>query len=340
MAIYIGNAENELTKVRGAASIGPKGDKGDPGPAGPQGIPGPKGDKGDPGEAYIDRQSEFASWRAFHPTAEVIEFIKDTVTSEGKYKFFDDTYLYHCDIVNATKDDAVAYYCLMTVYSNETGAPDIDRKIYAGAAIDALVRDESDEIADKAWVAEQGFLVATASARDASTDTQEVKIDTATGKLYTAPTGGSVDGLPFFVEVTKTNDTLSADKTFSEISAAFYGNESNAPRPIIVRYKFGYIDHEYEVASFINRSVRRYAMFCCQLSGTVYSLYVDATNGADIWGELSFATATYSEDIPDIPLDNYHYPTTAAAQKLIEDAIGDTATALSDLDALIGGGAE
>lgn len=188
MAIYIGNAENELTKVRGAASIGPKGDKGDPGPAGPQGIPGPKGDKGDPGEAYIDRQSEFASWRAFHPTAEVIEFIKGTVTSEGKYKFFDDTYLYHCDIVNATKGDAVAYYCLMTVYSNETGAPDIDRKIYAGAAIDALVRDESDEIADKAWVAEQGFLVATANAAPAGMTTQEVY--KSGGKLVTAAGGG------------------------------------------------------------------------------------------------------------------------------------------------------
>ena len=60
MAIYIGTAENELTKVCGAAAIGPKGDKGDkgekgdpgdPGPAGPQGPQGPKGDDGAAGHA-------------------------------------------------------------------------------------------------------------------------------------------------------------------------------------------------------------------------------------------------------------------------------------------------
>lgn len=39
MAIYIGTAENELTKVCGAASIGPKGDK---------------GDKGDPGDGSVN----------------------------------------------------------------------------------------------------------------------------------------------------------------------------------------------------------------------------------------------------------------------------------------------
>lgn len=38
MAIYIGNAENEVMKVCGAASIGPKGDKGDKGDTGPAGT--------------------------------------------------------------------------------------------------------------------------------------------------------------------------------------------------------------------------------------------------------------------------------------------------------------
>lgn len=328
MAIYIGNAENELTKVCGAASIGPKGDKGDPGEAGPQGPQGPKGDKGDtgpagpqgsqgpqgpkgdkgdPGEAYIDRQSEFASWRAFHPTAEVIEFIKDTITSEGKYKFFDDTYLYHCDIVNATKDDAVAYYCLMTVYSNETGAPDIDRKIYAGAAIDALVRDESDEIADKAWVAGQGFLVATADAAPAGMTTQEV-YKTTDGKLVTAA-GGGLQEVFWAAYPNPSAAPPVVGSTFSEVTAQIDGNKA-----VFVKYN-----------SRIYHAEKRdsdYVYFASDENAITYFVKLSSDNE---WTNGSYplqATAYRDSTIPDNP-SNAHYPSSLAVKTYVDAAIGD-----------------
>lgn len=388
MAIYIGNAENELTKVCGAASIGPKGDKGDPGEAGPQGPQGPKGDKGDtgpagpqgsqgpqgpkgdkgdPGEAYIDRQSEFASWRALNPTAEVIEFIKDTITSEGKYKFFDDTYLYHCDIVNATKDDAVAYYCLMTVYSNETGAPDIDRKIYAGAAIDALVRDESDEIADKAWVAEQGFLVATADAAPAGMTTQEV-YKSAAGKLVTPAGGGggttdhdqltnrdaagqhpisAISGLqdaldgkadaddinePLVFDVYEEDDTLKSDISFDDIRQAYITEK----RTVFARYYFEYTTHQYELSVFVDIGTNHIAQFTSPAGATTYVLVLRDEDGEDKWSD---ATVKKVDTISGSGNAN-DYPSTSAVVAYVSAAIGDTASQLTALDNLIGGDGE
>lgn len=170
-----------------------------------------------------------------------------------------------------------------------------------------------------------------ASARNAATDTQEVKIDTATGKLYTAPTGGASSEVPMIVNVSKSGDVISADKTFDEIRAAYIGDASTPQRIVFARLN----NYEYE----LTLCTSNVAQFTAPSSGAVYSLILRRTSGA--WSESSINIAIYDEvTSATIPIDNLHYPTTIATQRLIDVAIGDTASALSALDNLIGGDAE
>lgn len=331
MAIYIGNAENELTKVCGAASIGPKGDKGDPGEAGPQGPQGPKGDKGDtgpagpqgsqgpqgpkgdkgdPGEAYIDVQDEFNSWRALNPTAEVIEFIKDTITSEGKYKFYDDVdYLNFCDIIKVAKADTAAttYYCTSTAYGNESGAADISVTVYAGATIDALVRNATCEPADKTWVNAKGYLVATAGAVPAGTTTQEV-YKTTDGKLVTAA-GGGLQEVFWAAYPNPSAAPPVVGSTFSEVTAQIDGNKA-----VFVKYN-----------SRIYHAEKRdsdYVYFASDENAITYFVKLSSDNE---WTNGSYplqATAYRDSTIPDNP-SNAHYPSSLAVKTYVDAAIGD-----------------
>ena len=157
MAIYIGNAENELTKVRGVASIGPKGDKGDPGPAGPQGIPGPKGDKGDPGDAPLNIQSDYDQWRYDNPTSDIVEFFRreETFEAPGRYTFWDGEATVIYELLHAVHEEGdESYYGIADFF--DTAHTAVDRRVYAAGEVTHLARLEDDEIATKKYVSEHG----------------------------------------------------------------------------------------------------------------------------------------------------------------------------------------
>ncbi len=154
MAIYIGNAENELTKVCSATAIGPKGDKGDPGPAGPQG---PKGDKGDPGEPPRNVQSDYDQWRYDNPSSDIVGFFRrvETFGTPGRYTFFDGGATVNYELLHAIHEEGdESYYGIADFY--DTAGPAVDRRVYAAGEVAELSRAEDSEIATKKYVAEHG----------------------------------------------------------------------------------------------------------------------------------------------------------------------------------------
>ena len=157
-----------------------------------------EGDLAKKENAFINIQEYYDSWIAEHPSGDVEDFIK-TIADVGKYKFSDYESEYYYELKDAAQsDEGHSYYGTLDIYDGGTTA--ITRKAYFGDTVAGLSRVTDIELADKKYVAEHGAEIPMAdsdtlggikaAARDASTDTQEVKIDTASGKLYTAP-GGS-----------------------------------------------------------------------------------------------------------------------------------------------------
>lgn len=294
MAIYIGNAENELTKVCSAASIGPKGDKGDPGPAGPAGPQGPKGDKGDPGSVWQDVQHDLDRWRQYHPTEYAVEFIKALGT--GMYVFFDNDMLYHVRTVFASENGSSGeYYCTLEVY--DAGNCDVSRFLYSGTTLAELNRTTDLELADKAWVEAKGYLAATTGQPQAVT-TQDVWKD-SNGKLVTAAGGGEGAQELFWAAY--------GSSSFADVTAQLAAN-----KVVAVNYN--------ERLYYATTHSADYVYFAADDGARTFYLKLTSddvwTNGVYLLQVTSYRDST----IPAEPSDA-HYPSSAAVKTYVDDAI-------------------
>lgn len=356
MAIYIGNAENKLTKVCSATAIGPKGDKGDPGPAGPQG---PKGDKGDPGAVATvngkmpDRQGnividasdidlETTSTLLSADVQSAIDELDEKVNAKQDALTAGDNITIEDNVISAsgggtsdhtqlTNRDAADQHPVSSISgSGSSSANARTSDLYMGSHAIHNVADANPEnnmdavnvkfLREHIPQANGNAIGGIKAAAKTASDTVPVHVDAGTGFAYVASGGSGTPEIYWAV--------------YGETTSAELKTEYLAGKLIFCRYN----TFEYELTKVNNEENPGSFTFICPFLPDADRLLCTAGG----WIEVAVSVELSNNKVTSLSAasTDTQYPSAKCVYDAINTAIGDTASALSALDNLIGGGTE
>lgn len=151
----------------------------------------------------VDIQDRLDAWRAEHPFDDIVGFLR-TILEPGLYTFFDNDYLAIYELTFSTEDgDAGEYYGRFDRY--DEGTVDWRHFVYTGETVAGLAKNEDLEPVNRKYLADQGYLSATAGSAPAGVEMQNVYKDTE-GNLVTPTGSGGGGGTLDHRQLTHRND--------------------------------------------------------------------------------------------------------------------------------------